>query len=237
MGAHVPRNLTRGAGAWEEAGTFRGRDTTPMDTTTSRALRARLAALLVVGVALLAPGCRHSTAPFVWVDELTTPEGADAYVIRPGDVIAVRVYQQDAMSVTGRVRQDGRISVPFLKDVAAAGYSPNALAEQLQTRFKDFVNNPVVTVSLEQALPLNVTVLGEVTRPGTYPLDGGRGVLAALAAAGGLTDYANEDHIFVVRPQQDKATERIRFRYGALVGGQGKAPTFTLRAGDSVVVE
>lgn len=207
-----------------------------MHTTPSRAARL----LLSVALLALAGGCRHTAGNFVWVDDVEVPaqaERAASYVIRPGDVIAVQVYQQEQMSTRGRVRQDGRISVPFLKDVVAAGYTPNALAEQLQTRFKDFVNNPVVTVSLDTALPLTVSVMGEVARPGSYALEPGAGVFAALAAAGDLTDYAQEDSIYVLRPRAGGPVQRIRFHYEALSRGEGKAAAFVLEHGDAVVVE
>jgi polysaccharide biosynthesis/export protein len=114
------------------------------------------------------------------------------------------------------------------------------LAGRLQGRLKAYVVNPVVTVTLEELRPLRVSVLGEVGKPGVYDLDRGSGVLAALAAGGGLTDYAHRDRIYVLRYDHrasDPTPTRIRFRWDALSRGERAAATFLLRSGDLVVVE
>lgn len=164
------------------------------------------------------------------------PMSSQAYVIAPGDLISVRVFNQDGMSARGRVRADGKFSMPLLNDVEAAGYTPAALGQQLQSRLKEFIHAPAVTVSLEEAKPIAVSVMGEVTKAGVYPLEPAAcGVLQALAAAGGLTDFAHRDRIFVVR--HAPAPVRIRFRYDALVKAEGPASRFCLQSGDVVVVE
>ena len=111
------------------------------------------------------------------------------------------------------------------------------LGAQLQTRLKDFINNPVVTVSLEEVRTMSVSVLGEVPRPGIYNLEVGAGVLQALAAAGGFTTFANRD-MYVMRPSHtDAKPQRIRFDYERLQKGDGKAASFSLRSGDVLLVE
>src|SRR5262249_21681426 len=157
------------------------------------------------------------------------------YIIQPGDVLNVRVFNQPDMSAKAKVRDDGKISIPFLNDVVAAGFTPNALSAQLQQRLKEFINAPVVTISLEEARPFSVSVLGEVNKPGVYAVPLGSGVLQALAAAGGFTQYAARDRIFVVRESPQRA--RIRFQFEELTQAEGKAANFHLRLGDTVVVE
>jgi polysaccharide export outer membrane protein len=194
------------------------------------AFRVSLMALVLVGA-----GCAR-TGPFIWVDQYSQPDPTSTgYLISPGDALSVRVWNQEGMSARVRVREDGKISLPFLNDVTAAGYSPNALSAQLQTRLKDFIANPVVTIALEDPRPFSVAVLGEVVRQGTYTVDPRAGVLAALAAAGGLGEYAHADRIFVVR--HSPTPTRIRFTYDALTQTAGKAPFFRLMAGDVIVVE
>ena len=197
-------------------------------------MRSTRAAVLAVA---LAQGCSHVSGAYVWVDDYPVPEKAKErdYVIAPGDLVSVRVYNQETMSGRMRVRSDGKITLPFLNDVQAAGFATTALARHIETRLKEFVVNPVVTVSLEEVRPLEVFVLGEVARPGRYALEASASVLHAIAAAGGLTQYANRDGIFVVR--EETALVRIRFRYEALTRIEGRASTFRLRSGDSVVVE
>ena len=192
--------------------------------------------LLVVLISAQLLGCKHSPGVYVGVDDFVAPALNDSeYVIRPGDVLNVRVFQQDNMSARARVRNDGKISLPFLNDVTAAGFSPVVLGAQLQTRLKDFINNPVVTISLEEVRQLSVSVLGEVPRPVIYNLEVGAGVLQALAAAGGFTNFASRD-IYVMRSNVEKP-QRIRFDYERLQRAEGKAASFSLRSGDVLLVE
>jgi len=161
--------------------------------------------------------------------------------VAAGDVLGVRVWNQEGMSVDrARVREDGRISMPFLQDVEVSGRTPTELARQIQGRLKDFVVNPVVTVTIEEARPLRVPVLGEVGRPGIYDLDREVGVLAAVAAAGGMTAFAHRDAIFVLRYRPrlgDPVPLRIRFQYAELARGAPRESGFRLKPGDLVVVE
>ena len=204
-----------------------------MASTTS----VRGVALALLSLAL--GGCK-TTAPYVWVDSM--PAQAEPaqkeYVIQAGDQLLIRVWGQDAMSARTRVRPDGRISLPFLDDVEAAGVTPSALGKRIQARLKEFVVNPVVTVSLEELRPVSVSVLGEVAKPGQYQLDQGAGILPALASAGGMTPFADKSSIFVIRRRGEGGDPlRIRFTYEALTGAQGRAAAFRLQGGDVVVVE
>lgn len=187
--------------------------------------------------ALAAAGCSTASGSYTWVDSYTQPPRATDrdYVLAPGDLISIRVYNQESMGGRMRVRGDGKITLPFVNDVQAAGLTTTALARQVEKRLKDFVVSPVVTVVLEEARPVEVYVLGEVARPGRYAIEQDGSVLQALAAAGGLTPFAAHDRVFVVRT--DPAPVRVRFRYGALTRLEGSAAKFALRAGDTVVVE
>lgn len=193
--------------------------------------------LTAVAALVLLGACATGGGPSIPVNEYQEPPvpAQPGYVIQSGDILQVRVFNQPDMSARVRVRDDGKISIPFLNDVTAVGLTPNALAQQLQTRLKEFINAPVVTISLEEARPFSVPVIGEVTKAGVYALPPGAGVLQALAAAGGLTQYASKDKIFVVRDTPTRA--RIRFEFDQLTQAEGKAATFRLRLGDTVVVE
>lgn len=190
--------------------------------------------------ATLAAVCLASCANlgnYVWVDQYKEPTGVaeKPYTIAPGDLIQVRVFNQDQLSARVRVRADGKVSLPLMNDVEAAGYTPVALSQVLEKRLKELVHAPSVTVSLEETKPQLVMVTGEVTKPGAFPYDPASGVLQALAAAGGLTPDANGDRIFVLR--QTPNPVRIRFTYERLRHQEGRAATFRLRPGDVVVVE
>lgn len=174
---------------------------------------------------------------FVWVDKYSErpPPPEQPYVIDVGDTIQVRVFNQDQLSARVRVRPDGKVTLPLLSEVVAAGSTPLVLSRVLENRLKDLVKTPVVTVSLEEARPQTVTVVGEVAKPNSYPLETATGVLQALAIAGGLTPDASSDRIFVLR--QRPSPVRIRFTYEALVHQQPAAINFRLRSGDVVLVE
>jgi len=174
--------------------------------------------------------------PYVWADAYAPPADADDYRFAPGDLLAVTVYRQDGMPAKHRVRQDGKVSLPLLRDVQAAGLTPGQLAEQVQARLATYMNVPPdVTVAVAEARPLVVPVLGEVAHPGQYTLEKGAGVLDALAAGGGFTEFAHRDRIFVLRRNPERV--RIRFAFDALSRGQGRGAAFRLQLGDVVVVE
>jgi polysaccharide export outer membrane protein len=192
--------------------------------------------LFALAAALAFAGACSGPGKYVWVDEYNAAGEGDApYVIAPGDIIQIRVFNQDQVSTRARVRADGKISMPLLNDVTAAGLTPVALARDLSQRLVGFIKEPLVTVSFEEGAPASVYVTGEVTKPGVYPLDKTAGVLPALISAGGLTKEASNDCIFVLR--QGPPVARIRFNYEALVRPGGKATAFRLRPGDIIVVE
>lgn len=184
----------------------------------------------------LAAACA-AQGPYVWVqDYKDAAPDAGGYRIAPGDVISVRVFNQDAMSGRSRVRPDGMVTLPFVNDVRAAGLTPEELSKSLKDKLKEFINAPVVTISLEEERPMQVSVLGEVAHPSAYAFERNAGVLQALAAAGGVTEYGHKDRIFVLRREGGPPT-RVRFRFDALIHGDPQANAFRLRAGDVVVVE
>ena len=203
------------------------------------ARRAGTALVLVLPLLVAAACATTSNAPFVWADEWKDtrplPVGSE-YVIGVGDGLSVQVWEQEKMSAVVRVRTDGQISLPFLNDVPAAGLSPVGLARDLEGRLKPFIVAPRVLVAVDEARPLSVSVLGQVGTPGLHDLTPGAGVAQALAAAGGLKDFAKRDRIFVVR-SEGEPTLRIRMTWDNITAGLGVAGSFRLRTGDVVVVE
>jgi polysaccharide export outer membrane protein len=173
----------------------------------------------------------------VWIDEApeATIRSIPETLILPGDMVNVRVFGQEPMSVRAPVRSDGVIAMPLVGDVHMAGKTASVIAKEIEERLQPFINAPHVTVLVEES-HTRVVVIGEVRRPGTVVLEGSMGMLAALANAGGLTEYATEDRIFVLR-SDNTGTYRIRFRYADATRNVGRAPAFKLRTGDIVVVE
>ena len=199
--------------------------------TTSRVL-SKLA--LASSLALALSGCAKNGA-YVWVSEVPreTSAGND-YVIAQGDTVSVRVFGQDNLTTRAKVRSDGKIAVPFLGDVDVGGKTPAGMSRDLEARYKDYMVSPKVTVSVDETQATAVSVVGEVTHPGSFPVDAQTGVLQALALAGGLTEYASRDAIYVLRKSPH---QRVRFTYAALIHGDEPSTAFRLRTGDIVVVE
>jgi polysaccharide export outer membrane protein len=176
-----------------------------------------------------------STGPYIWADSVASAAAADGgVVINDGDVLNIRVFNQDPLSTKERVRADGRISIPVIGEVVARGKRPAQLASEIQERLKDIVKVPSVIVTFEAGTELKVSVVGEVRNSGVFQIEPGSNVLVALAAAGGLTDYADSDKVFVLRRS---LPQRVRFRYSDLRSADPKSVQFTLQAGDVVVVE
>ena len=184
---------------------------------------------------LLAAGCSRS-APYTWVHRLPRDQTpANVTTISSGDLVDVRVFGQPDVSAKGVVRPDGTLTLPLLGQVAVAGQKPEVAAELLEQRLTQFVIKPEVTVVIEQSR-VNVAVIGEVKTPGVMELESPANVLEALAKAGGLTEFADEDGIYVLR-KTPQAMQRIRFTYDALTGAEPAAIGFHLKHGDVVVVE
>jgi polysaccharide biosynthesis/export protein len=182
----------------------------------------------------LVTGCA-STGPFTWARELPPSATADHdFLIRDTDTVNVRVYQQDAITTNQRVRPDGRVVVPLAGEFMARGKKPSALAKEIEDKLKGVLVTPVVTVSVEQSAQIAVSVVGQVKNAGAFNMDPGANVLQALASAGGLSDYATDDRIFVLRRS---LPQRVRFTFGELRNGDKASIGFGLQAGDVVVVE
>jgi polysaccharide export outer membrane protein len=170
------------------------------------------------------------------VTELPPQAPSDAdYIIRDGDLLDIQVFNQPALTTHGRVRADGKIAVPLVGDVEVRGKQPLAIRTELEGRLKDYVNAPAVTVNVPEMQPITIVVLGEVSHPGVFPVERHASVAQVLALAGGLTDYAGRDSIFVVR--RGTPSERVRFTYDGLVRGEPHAAAFPLHDGDLIVAE
>jgi polysaccharide biosynthesis/export protein len=157
------------------------------------------------------------------------------YRIGSGDKLQINVYKEGDLTQSLQVRPDGRITIPLIGDLAAAGQTPMQLQRRLTESLREFVSNPVVTVMVVEVADRVVYVMGEVNTPGAVPLKGSMTVLQALAVAGGFKDFANKGGIKVLRktPGSDRV-ETIPFSYKDAV--RSDAQVFYLLEGDTVVV-
>jgi polysaccharide biosynthesis/export protein len=164
------------------------------------------------------------------------PATADPnYVIGPQDVVDVSVWKEPDLSRTVPVRPDGKISLPLLNDVQAAGLTPGQLGAQIATNLTKYVTNPQVTVIISQINSQRIYILGEVARAGSYTLLPDMTVLQALSDAGGFTAFANSKKIYVLRQDNGKQ-QKFPFNYKDVIGGKNASQNIALKAGDTIIV-
>lgn len=157
------------------------------------------------------------------------------YLLAPGDVVEVEVWKEPEISKVLPVRPDGKISLPLLNDVQAAGLTAAGLAADLTEKLKKFISDPQVTVIVAQVNSQRVYIMGEVLRGGAYPLVAGMTVLQALSNAGGFTPFANPKKIYVLRQENGKSV-KYRFNYKDVVKGRKPEENRFLQSGDTIVV-
>lgn len=167
-----------------------------------------------------------------------TPAAAEellGYRIGPEDMLQVSVWNNEAMSRTAPVRPDGKISLPLLNDVQAAGLTPMELRQELMRRLAEYIPHPEVAVSVTDVRSFKVSVIGAVPKPDRYELKSWATVMDVLAMAGGLNEFAARSRIVVIRSQAGR-TQRIPFDYEKVRSGDPTQANFHLRPGDIVMV-
>jgi polysaccharide biosynthesis/export protein len=165
-----------------------------------------------------------------------TNKSHEQYLIGNDDVLAINVWKEPEITRSVPVRSDGKISLPLIGEVQAAGNSPTKLEQEIASRLKTFIAEPDVTVIVEQANSQKFSVLGQVNKPGSYPLANSATVLDAIAVAGGFRDFAKKKSIYVLRENSDGTHTRIAFNYNEVVKGDGRAQNVRLAPHDAIVV-
>lgn len=165
------------------------------------------------------------------------PESPRAeYLIGPGDVLQIVVWKHDELSRTVPVRPDGKISVPLLDDVQAAGLTAVGLKAVIAAGLQKYLETPIVTVIVSEVNAFRVTVLGEVKNPGTYALKGRMTIVDVISLAGGFTEFASTRDILLVRRPNAGQQRRVRFNYNRFVSGEDIQHNVVLDAGDTLIV-
>ena len=160
---------------------------------------------------------------------------SDRYVVGPEDVLYIHVWREDALSRTLPVRVDGYISLPLVHEVKAAGLTPLKLKESLTERFKEFIENPNVSVTVMEANSFKVYVSGQVKTPGVYRLRSETTLLQIIPMAGGFTEWANQKKILILRKENGKE-KRIIVNYKKILKGDAPDSNIALKAGDTIIV-
>jgi polysaccharide export outer membrane protein len=169
--------------------------------------------------------------------ETSALQAPEEYIIGPRDVLAIAVWREPELSLQSvEVRLDGKISVPLIDDVQAAGLTPLQLKADLSERLKEFVTAPAVTVVVSSVGSKLIYVIGEVAREGPINMQPNMRVLDAIGLAGGLNPFAGGGRIKIIRNQKDSAPAEFTFDYDRFVDGRNLAQNILLLPGDTIVV-
>lgn len=202
----------------------------------------QLGALTLIGACLAPPvfaqdketrataGARdtNTAAPIVRDPRLTD------YLIGPEDMLDIFVWKNPELSRTVPVRPDGKISMPLVNDIQAAGLTPSQLREQVTAKLNEFVPQPEVTVMVREVHSVKVAVIGSVKVPNRYEIKTPATVLEMIAMAQGFSEFADRNGVVVLR-QTGTTTQRIPFHYSKVVKGSD-TDNFFVRPGDIIFV-
>ena len=182
------------------------------------------------------PGATAASGPSKWGDNIERVAVLDpAYVVGPEDALDIAVWKDDTLKGTVLVRPDGGISFPLAGDFVVAGMTAAQVRDELVKRLEKFIPEPVVTVAVVKVSSYHIYVLGRVAKPGELLVGRNIDVLQALTLAGGLTPFASEDGIRVIR-KVDNLTISIPFQYSKVRKGVDLTQNITLKSGDVLLV-
>jgi polysaccharide export outer membrane protein len=169
-------------------------------------------------------------------NESTAKPHDDTFIIGNDDVLAINVWKEPDISRSIPVRSDGKISLPLVGEVQAAGQTPLKLEKDIASKLQSYISQPEVTVMVQQINSQKFNVLGQVMRPGTFVITNSPTVLDAIAFAGGFRDFAKQKSIYILRQNPDGSQTRIPFNYKDVISGKNTAQNIKLQARDTIVV-
>jgi polysaccharide export outer membrane protein len=205
---------------------------------TANCLSKSIASLLVLAAVpafAQAPAPKAMPAAAVVAPRPTDPAVPAGYVIGADDVLAIVFWKDKDMSTDVKVRPDGRIALPLIKEVQAAGLTPQQLHAKLTEESKKYMEDADITVVVREINSRKAFITGEVHKPGPYPLTSPTTVMQLISLAGGLRDYANSKKIMIMRSENGKQTS-LPFNYKDVARGKKLGQNIELRPGDTVVV-
>lgn len=160
---------------------------------------------------------------------------SDRYVIGAEDVLYIHVWREETVTKTVSVRMDGMISIPLVDEIQAAGLTPLQLKEKLTERLKQFIEHPNVTVVVMEANSFKVYFSGQVKTPGVLRLRTETSLAQAISMVGGLTEWANQKKIIIIRKESGKE-KRFTINYKKIVKGEDLSSNIILKSGDTIIV-
>lgn len=206
-------------------------------------LARNLALLSVIsGFALCVIGQSQTGEPTAPATPATEPQRLaanihpDDYIIGSDDVLAVNIWKEPEISRTVPVRPDGKITLPLIGDIQAGGLTPHRLQDNIATGLRSYVSSPEVTVIVQEVKSLKFNIVGEITKPGSYPLSQPTTILDAIAIGGGLRDFAKGSRIYVLRANGDGSHSKLPFDYKQVIKGNKLSENVELHPGDTIVI-
>jgi polysaccharide export outer membrane protein len=160
---------------------------------------------------------------------------SDRYVIGAEDILYIHVWKEETLSKTVSVRMDGKISIPLVDEIQAAGLTPLQLKEKLTEKLQDFVEAPNVTVIVMEANSFKVYFSGQVKTPGVLRLRTETSLAQAISMVGGLTEWANQSKIIVIR-KENRKEKRFTINYKKIIQGKDLDSNIILKSGDTIIV-
>jgi polysaccharide biosynthesis/export protein len=180
------------------------------------------------------PATSDATAPAATAAEAKPHD--DSFVIGADDVLAINVWKEQDLSRSVPVRSDGKISLPLVGELVAAGRTPLQLEQDIATRLRNYMQDPEVTVMVQQINSQKFNILGQVLKPGEYPLTATTTIVDAIATAGGFKDFAKKKSIYVLRVNPAGGQSRIDFNYQDFIKGKNVAQNIILKPHDTIIV-
>jgi len=195
------------------------------------ALRDRLGKLLVI----VAVACATPILGWAQPGDASSPSSVVEYVIGVEDVLDITVWREEDVTLRVTVRPDGKITVPLVGDIQAAGRTANEIATQLKEELSRYIKEPIVAVIVSEINSFRVYVIGEVNSQGVLELRQRTRLLQALALARGLTEFADKSDIVLIREENGRI-ERMQFDYKKLVRDEHSADNIFVKPGDTIIV-
>jgi polysaccharide export outer membrane protein len=160
----------------------------------------------------------------------------DTYVIGNDDVLSINVWKEPDISRSIPVRSDGKISLPLVGEVQAAGQTPMKLEKEIAGKLQNYISDPEVSVMVQQSNSQKFNILGQVVRPGSYAIANSATVLDAIALAGGFRDFAKQKSIYILRQGADGKDVRLPFNYKDVIKGKSLDQNVKIQPRDTIVV-
>lgn len=186
--------------------------------------------LTIAAACITLPSCGGGQS----VDQSVPPPSVQ-YTIGPADVLRIEVWKEEALSQTVPVRTDGKISLPLINDIYVVGLTPLELQKDLTKQFSQFIENPTVSVIVQEINSLKIFVVGNVNQPGVFDVKREINVLQAISLAGGFTEWANKRNIKLFR-KHGGVEQVIKINYNKIVSGEHPELNIPLLPGDNIVV-